>query len=33
MIERGKIEQPGEYMRVFKTEFKYADINPWWDAY
>ncbi len=33
MIERGKIEQPGEYMRVFKTEFKYADTNPWWDAY
>lgn len=33
MIERGKIEQPGEWMRVFKTEFKYDEINPWWDAY
>lgn len=33
MIERGKIEQPGEWMRVFKTEFKYDEVNPWWDAY
>jgi hypothetical protein len=33
MIERGKIEQPGEWMKVFKTEFKYDEVNPWWDAY
>lgn len=33
MIERGKIDKPGEWMRVFKTDFKYEDTNPWWDAY
>lgn len=32
MIERGKIDNPGEWMRVYKTDFKYAETNPWWDT-
>jgi hypothetical protein len=33
LIERGKIDKPGDYMRIFKTDFKYEDANPWWDTY
>jgi hypothetical protein len=33
MIERGKMNIDNEWMRVFKTDNKFDDPSPWWDAY
>lgn len=33
LIERGKEDRSDFWLKVFKTDFKYDETNPWWDAY
>jgi hypothetical protein len=33
LIERGRIDKPGDWLKVFKTDFKYEETDPRWDAY
>lgn len=33
LIERGKIDRPGEWMKVFKTDYVSGNLTPSWDTY